>query len=224
MPKVLDISGRRSGYLTAICCLSRDRGRWWLIGCDCGNELEMRVKRFTSGDFKSCGCMTSKMQSVASKGIPKPSLRTHGLAHHPAYFVWRSMKARCQLPTHQAWHNYGGRGITVCDRWQESFTNFWEDMGPTYQLGLTIERIDNMLGYSPENCTWETPKVQGRNKRTNHIIATPWGRMTVAEASERSGIGETTLLYRLDRTSDPSLIFSTPDLATDLSSRAAADH
>jgi hypothetical protein len=221
MPKVLDITGRRSGYLTAIRCLSRGRGRVWLIRCDCGNETKMLVKQFTRGDIKSCGCMTSKMKALALKGISRPSLRTHGLSHHPAYAVWRSMKARCWQPTHQAWHNYGGRGIAVCDRW-ESFANFWEDMGPTYRPGLTIERIDNMAGYFPENCTWETRKVQGRNQRTNRVIATPWGKMTVSEASERSGINTTTLLYRLDRTSDSSLIFSTPDLGTSLSSRAAA--
>src|SRR5215831_9640275 len=146
MPKALDITGRRSGYLTAIRCLSQGNGRVWLIRCDCGNEIKLLVKQFTHGDYKSCGCMTSAMQSLAQKAVPKPRLHTHGMSHHPAYAVWRSMHDRCRLPTHQAWHNYGARGITVCDRWQESFTNFWEDMRPTYRPGLTLERINNAIG------------------------------------------------------------------------------
>jgi hypothetical protein len=109
------------------------------------------------------------------------------------------MKARCLRPTHHAWRNYGGRGITVCDRWQGSFENFWEDMGPTYQPGLTIERVNNALGYFPENCTWDTRKVQGRNRRTNRIIATPWGEMTIAEAAERVGLSQSTFGKRLAR-------------------------
>jgi hypothetical protein len=109
------------------------------------------------------------------------------------------MKARCLRPTHQHWHSYGGRGITICDRWQNSFANFWEDMGPTYRPGLTLERIDNALGYFLENCAWETRKTQGRNRRTNRIVTTPWGEMTIAEAAERTGVSTAALWGRLIR-------------------------
>jgi hypothetical protein len=120
------------------------------------------------------------------------------MSKHPAHWVWRSMIDRCRLPSHQAWHNYGGRGIPVCERWQQSFENFWVDMGPTYQPGLTIERRDNNAGYSPENCYWADRQTQARNTRVNRWIQTPDGLMTVAEAAECSGLGVTTLLYRLN--------------------------
>ena len=117
---------------------------------------------------------------------------------HPLYAVWRSMKARCFLPSHQAWHLYGGRGITVCERWLK-FENFWADMGPIYRPGLTLERINNAGNYTPNNCAWVTRRTQARNRRTNHIIATSWGEMTIVEAAERSGINAATSWGRLAR-------------------------
>src|SRR5262249_40557060 len=114
------------------------------------------------------------------------------------YWLWRSMQDRCRLPTHQAWKNYGARGITVCARW-DSFENFWADTRPTYQPGLTIERRNNSAGYSPENCYWATWKAQSNNKRTNRRIQTPEGEMTVAEAAECLGLGAGMLYDRLNR-------------------------
>jgi hypothetical protein len=118
------------------------------------------------------------------------------MSKHPAHRAWCAIRYRCQLPTHQAWKNYGARGITVCTRWT-SFENFWADMGPTYRLGLTLERRDNNKGYNPGNCYWTTYRTQNNNTRRNRRIQTPWGKMTVAEAAQRSGLGKTTLHYRL---------------------------
>lgn len=119
---------------------------------------------------------------------------------------------RCRLPTHQAWHNYGARGIRVCDRWSHSFENFWEDMGVGYVSGLTLDREDNNGDYCKENCRWVTSLTQGNNRRGNRRIHTPWGFFTVAEASRLSGIGATTLLYRLDHCTPIARLFDKPSL------------
>ena len=87
--------------------------------------------------------------------------------------------------------------LTVISRAENDFENFWADMGPSYAPGLELDRKDNEQGYSPENCRWIPRKSNMRNRRSSRVIDTPLGRMTVAELAERSGIGETTLLYRL---------------------------
>lgn len=198
-----DYTGITLRGLTAIRDIgSTGQKRVWLIRCHCGVEFTMVGSEFGKGKQQSCGCLTSQLISE--------SRATHGMTSHPAYAVWRSMLDRCRLPTHQAWKNYGARGITVCDRWQ-TFEMFWADMGPTYVKGLTLDRRDNDGPYSPENCRWATPKEQALNKRGNRRIETPWGRMTVSEASERSGIGVTTLLYRLSRGVKTADLFSPPD-------------
>jgi hypothetical protein len=92
----------------------------------------------------------------------------HGYAQkgriHPLWYVWVHMIERCQYPKRPGWENYGGRGITVCAQWQ-TFGGFLDDMGPKYQRGLTLERLDNDKGYSPDNCCWATRFQQSRNQR-----------------------------------------------------------
>lgn len=140
-----------------------------------------------------------------------PAKKTHGMSRHPAFAVWLCMVARCTRPTHKVWARYGGRGITVCDRWQESFANFWADMGPAYAPGLTLDRIDNDAGYSPENCRWVTHKVQAANTRANRWLDTSrWGRVLLQEAARLSGIGATTIAYRLNNGWPVDAAVSTP--------------
>ena len=170
----IDLSGHRFGSLTVIGPAGvKGKDRLWHLRCDCGQERTVKTGHLTQQQRPTHACRTCAKKVNTS----------HGMSHHPAYSVWAAMLQRCRLPTSQGWHNYGGRGLTVCDRWQD-FANFWEDMGPTYRSGLTLERINNAHGYFPENCVWATPKVQSRNQRRNRVIATPWGKMTVAEASE----------------------------------------
>lgn len=204
MPRpVKDITGMRSHFLTAVACIgSNGKKALWLVRCDCGKELILPSNEFLRQ--KSCGCQSKALIGAANK--------THGFSKHPAYWVWRSMRDRCRLPTHHAWADYGGRGIRVCPEWDASFEAFWRDMGPTYRRGLSLDRINVNGNYCPENCRWVTVKIQNRNRRSNRMIDTPWGPMTMSEAAERSAIGKTTLLYRLDHGVPVEHLFDAPDV------------
>jgi hypothetical protein len=115
---------------------------------------------------------------------------------HPIYETWVGMRSRCRNPNVRSYRNYGGRGIRVCERWHV-FEKFRDDMLPTWQPGLTLDRINNALGYFPDNCRWATPKQQAMNTRANHLVATPWGKITLEEAAERSGLNYSTLWLRV---------------------------
>lgn len=106
------------------------------------------------------------------------------------------MISRCSNPDDVSYPLYGGRGITVCDRWSD-FDNFWRDMSPKWRPRLSLDRIDVNGNYEPRNCRWATAKQQGRNRRDNRIIDTPSGPLTVVEASEKYGVPYNTIIARL---------------------------
>ena len=187
-----DISGLRVGFLTAIRYQGSDgRNSMWTVRCDCGTEKVMPaselLKQKKRGVVASCGCM--RKDTIAARRT------THGMSKHPAFAVWRSMVDRCTLPTHQSWRNYGARGVTVCDAWRGSFSQFWADMGPTYVSGLSLDRIDNAQGYRPDNCRWATPQQQANNTRSNRIV----NGLTAAQLAQQLGVKRSTMYYRLAR-------------------------
>jgi hypothetical protein len=108
------------------------------------------------------------------------------------------MVQRCSDPKQVNYHDYGGRGITVCNRWQ-NFDLFLEDMENNFYEGATIERIDNDDGYSPKNCRWATKREQGNNRRANVFFDTPLGRMTIADAARRFNTSQSLIWQRLNR-------------------------
>lgn len=129
---------------------------------------------------------------------PHPIIRyTHRRTGSPEYLSWRAMKMRCTIPNATAYDRYGGSGITICDRWLNSFENFLDDMGPRPSADYSLERIDNLLGYSPENCRWATKKEQANNRRNNRLWTYQGETKTVSAWAKQVGIHKTTLLDRV---------------------------
>lgn len=153
-------AGQKFNMFTAICDVGRNKHGhpMWKCICECGNVRICSVQGIQSGKHKSCGCNRMKNMSA--------SIRTHGLSSSPEYYVWVAMKNRCLNHRCSAFKNYGGRGVSVCERWLR-FEEFYEDMGARPSNLYSLERIDNNKGYSKENCKWAQEHIQARNKRTN---------------------------------------------------------
>ena len=160
--------------------------RRWDFRCDCGKVGVARHQDLKN--YPSCGCLT--IRSV------KERFTKHGQTESKPYMIWGSMRQRCRNPSNKAFHNYGGRGIKICKRWS-GFQRFWADMGPTWRKGLTLERINVNGDYKPSNCCWATRKEQAGNRRTERLIATPEGKMSVTKAGERFGLSRKTIFNRI---------------------------
>lgn len=189
MGRIVDLTGKRFG-LWSVLSLSENRNGvlYWRCKCDCGAEKDVFGGDLKRGGSKSCGCTLAEDRA-------KRQTR-HSMSRHPAYRSWLYMRDRCQNPQNTMYHLYGGRGIRVFPAW-EIFENFWRDAGATWKPGLSLDRIDVNGNYEPGNVRWATPKEQASNRRTNRIIVTPDGPMTVYQAAERYGIRPNTISSRL---------------------------
>lgn len=123
---------------------------------------------------------------------------THGLSYRPEYRAWQTMRLRCLDPKHPAFAAYGGRGITICDRWRDSPQNFIDDMGPKPSPKHEIDRVENDRGYEPSNCRWATREVNCRNRRSNRLLTFEGEMLTLVEWCERRGLPRDTVRKRLD--------------------------
>lgn len=167
----------------------RRRYNHYLCRCDCGNEVEVRSARLSSGNTRSCGCLRTERRIN--------QLSKHGGYGTPTYQSWRRMKERCLNPENGSYPRYGGRGVTVCERWM-SFKNFLADMGERPK-GMTLERRDNDGNYEPDNCVWATPKQQARNRSDNRVITFQGETMILSDWADRTGISFGTLSGRLNK-------------------------
>lgn len=204
MAKFVDLTGMRFGNLLVLCRGENDPGKHvahWHCVCDCGKNKRVNGSSLRRGLSKSCGCGSVRWGNTDAK--------THGLHRHRLAGTWRSMKERCFNPNHLAFHRYGGRGITVCDRWL-SFENFVSDNDDKATPGTTLDRIDNDGPYSPENTRWSASADQARNRCTNVFWTYLGERMCVADWAARLETTSTTLLCRMNAGWSLEKTLSTP--------------
>lgn len=198
MRKLVDRTGKRFGRLVVVrfagfkCWPSGSRATMWECICDCG---KIHITQHLVGNrvAKSCGCL----RLDNGKRLFKHGFWNKTHPSYRAYRSWRSMMERCQNARGPNYKRYGGRGITVCDRWRD-FRNFWEDMGPTWRLGLTIERIDNNGNYEPSNCTWIPNSKQAGNRTTSRWLTFCGKTQTIAEWARTLGVTWGRIHYRID--------------------------
>lgn len=153
----IDLTGRRFGRLVVMyrCENKKTKHARWVCKCDCGLEINTLGQTLRSGESSSCGCLRSEL--IASRQ------RKHGLRSSREYRAWGNMIQRVTNPKHDSFHNYGGRGIKICEDWRD-FKKFYSDMGVCPD-GYTIERIDNDGDYVKSNCIWASRTTQSRNTR-----------------------------------------------------------
>lgn len=165
--------------------------KYYICQCDCGNTTKASGSALMSGNTGSCGCLMREYRKSGN------SNRTHGKRHSSEYEIWAAIQQRCKNPNNPAYPRYGGRGITVCERWK-TFAQFLADVGERPDPSLTLDRIDNNGNYEPSNCQWATLAQQGSNKRNNRILTFQGKSVTLAEWSRITGIKRTTIDQRLN--------------------------
>lgn len=191
MGKPIDMTGQRYGRLSVIEMAghNKHRQRLWRCVCDCGNTVEVLGFLLRQEQTQSCGCL--QKEAIASVN------KKHGMSGTQIFHVHRSMMDRCYMQTSHAYKNYGGRGITVCERWHD-FENFYADMGDKPK-GMTLERMDNDGPYSPDNVRWASYKDQANNRRSNVVLEFEGKKQTMQQWCDDLGLKIGTVWARLNR-------------------------
>ena len=164
MHKRYDLVGKTFGKLQVLefAGMGDDYSSRWIVRCECGTEKIVIGKNLMKGRTRSCGC-----KQGGRNGLHGAVKRTHGMTQSPLYTTWTNIRQRCNNPKNSDYRVYGGRGIEVCERWSNSFEAFAEDMGPTWERRLSIERIDSDGNYEPSNCRWVPMSEQWKTRRSH---------------------------------------------------------
>lgn len=197
-----DLTGKAFGRWVVIRFVGqqgKSRCSLWLCRCRCGAEKVVSGPVLTKGASRSCGCLFKEIAS------------THGRSKTSEYRCWMGAIRRCYNKHTKDYPDYGGRGITVCDRWRHDFAAFLADMGHRPSPRHSIERKDTDGPYSPENCCWATAKEQGRNKRNNRLLTFRGTTCPMSEWAELLGISLQTISSRIHQMGwPPEKALSTP--------------
>lgn len=207
MSKEVNIAGIKFNRLTALrkeFVNNKYTGNW-ICNCECGKQVSVSKRNIVSGITKSCGCY--KIQEF-KKRVTKHGLICGGKS--PEYHTWISIKRRCYNKNTGDYPMYGGRGIVVCDRWINSFSNFLQDMGVRPGPRYSIDRINNDLGYGPENCKWVTNATQSRNRSSNVLLTMSGLTMCVKDWSIKLNIPDQLLYKRKNKGWTDIEILTTP--------------
>jgi hypothetical protein len=198
-----DLTGQKFGRLYVIKIYGRNKSGsvLWLCRCDCGQYTRSNGCNLRSGGSKSCGCLHREIV----RNSPTRFKAIHGMSGKSEAWIFNSMKQRCLNPKNDKYKDYGGRGIDVCRRWingsvgKSGFQCFLEDMGLRPSKFHSIGRKDNNKGYSPENCKWETPQQQSRNKRTTVFLVIHGEKISVPDAASKYNLSARLIRERIKR-------------------------
>lgn len=197
-PPIIDLTGKIFGHWTVLGRSDVEtRKPFWDCMCVCGTAKRVCGANLRGGKTRSCGCQQAQLVSVSKRA------NGHGAAGkiHPdkTYTSWIAMKWRCCNPNSTAYARYGGRGITVCDRWINSFENFLADMGPRPSQKHSIDRIDVDGHYEADNCRWATTKQQSENTSRSVRVEFHGVSMILSDAIRLSGLPRYTVTSRIAR-------------------------
>lgn len=199
MSKKMEVNaGDRYGRLVVIkevCPKTRASGlvRQFQCVCDCGEEVIAVLAEMRRGNTRSCGCL--QKETAANTCLQRN--KTHGESDSRTYRIWRGMKQRCLNPNTHNYEIYGGRSVSVCQEWQDSYEQFVADMGHCPEGDSSIERIDNDGDYEPGNCMWATRGQQSRNRRSTVMLTHNGKTMCMTDWAEEVGMPFMTLRNRI---------------------------
>ena len=190
------VIGEKFGRLTVVDYFGKNKHghNLWNCECECGNHKIVSTGALNSGSVKSCGCLWEENK----KALKTRVVKKHGMVDTQEYHAWNGMRQRCYNKNSPKYKNYGARGIKVCDRWLNSFENFFADMGKA-PVGFSIDRIDVNGDYTPENCRWADDVTQCNNRQFNFKVTFNGITETLRYWSEKTGINKSALYLRIHR-------------------------